>query len=395
MKFENMKKLRVIFILSFQVCLLVSTPGYGSGKLAHIKLPDSLSPGLLHLLALADPQQSEQFDSAQVAKFLEFIEIPKNPDVLYHADKITDAPSAYYEFDVHRSLEYVVKYAFNPDFPGFVTSPSSIRLSHWQQVGDHGQTLPRLWKEIDTLDKPIVIRGIEVLENTPDTFSGAYYKYDLDRTLVLFRHGHRNVLISISKQKDVSHVGQKGYVLGSDKDWDYFYSGKPGLTISGLGWVRSYMYDSFGISVFYELNPGAPMVRYAVFKCIRAGWSGINVVKNFHIYEGLLRFSNSYKEIMESANLPGADTLAGFFERIRALDIDELRDKLTLYPQILKSRHSISPPPGAKWTPELFDNRDYWANLSKLEMQSLIMLEYMKSALGKTSKDEVAELLSQ
>lgn len=171
-----MKKLLIIFVLTFQVCLLVSTPGYGSGKLAHIKLPDSLSPGLLHLLALADPQQSEQFDSALVAKFLEFIEIPKNPDVLYHADKITDAPSAYYEFDVHRSLEDVVQYAFNPDFPGSVMSPSSIRLSHWQQVEDHGQTLPRLWKEITTLDKPIVIRGIEVLENTPDTFSGAYYK---------------------------------------------------------------------------------------------------------------------------------------------------------------------------------------------------------------------------
>ena len=108
-----------------------------------------------------------------------------------------------------------------------------------------------------------------------------------------------------------------------------------------------------------------------------------------------MRFSNSYKEIMESENLPGADTLAGFFSRIRALDIDELRDKLTIYPRILKSRHSISPPPGAKWTPELFDNRDYWANLSKEEMQSLIMLEYMKSALGKTGQDEVEELLSE
>ena len=258
-------------------------------------------------------------------------------------------------------------------------------------MGTTVKSLPKLWKEIAALDKPVVIRGVEVLENTPDTFSGAYYKYDLHRTLVLFRHGNRNVLISISKQKDVSHVGQKGYVLGSDKNWDYFYTGKPGLTINGLGWVRSYMYDSFGISVFYELDPGAPMVRYAVFKWIRAGWSGINVVKNFHIYEGLLRFSNSYKEIMESANLPGADTLAGFFSRVRALDIDELRDKLTTYPRILKSRHSISPPPGAGWTPELFDNRDYWANLSKEEMQSLIMLEYMKSALGKTSKEEVAD----
>ena len=66
--------------------------------------PSIFLPGLLHLLAPADPQQSQQFDSAQVAKFLEFIEITKNPNVLYHADKITDASSAYYEFDVHRNV---------------------------------------------------------------------------------------------------------------------------------------------------------------------------------------------------------------------------------------------------------------------------------------------------
>ena len=193
-----MKKILLVFALIMHVCVFVSTPGYGSGKIAQIKLPDSLSPGLLHLLALADPQQSEQFDSARIAKFLEFIKTPKNPNALYHADKIAGAPSAYYEFDVTRGLADILKYAFNPDIPGFITAPSSTRLSHWQQVEDHGQTVPKLWEKIATLDTPVVIRGVEVLENTPDTFSGAYYKYDLYRTLVLFRHGNRNVLISIS-----------------------------------------------------------------------------------------------------------------------------------------------------------------------------------------------------
>jgi hypothetical protein len=189
-------------------------------------------------------------------------------------------------------------------------------------------------------------------------------------------------------------VGQKGYVLGADKNWDYVYTGKPGLTIAGLGWVRSYMYDSYGILVYYESEPGGPMVRCAVFKWLRAGWSRINMVKRFHIYEGLLRFAKSYKEIMESAQLPGADTLADFYSGIRALGIDDLRDKIALYPHILKSRYLISPPPDAKWSSDLFDNREYWASLSREEMQSLLMLEYMKSALGKTSKEEVAGLLS-
>jgi len=391
---DTMKKIRLVLILTVPVCLLLATAGYGSGEKAQIKLPDSLSPGLMHLLDLVDPQRSEQFDSKRITEILEFIDAPKDLNRLYYADTKTGAPSAYYQFDVARRLQEVLKYAFNPAIPGHITMPSSVRLSHWRQVDGHAQTLPELWKEMAALDSPVVVRGIEVLENTPDTFSGAYYKYDLHRVLILFKADNRNVLISISKQTDVSDVGQKGYVLGADKNWDYYYTGKPGLTIAGLGWVRSYMYDSYGISVYYEREPGAPMVRCAIFKWLRAGWSGINMVKRYHIYEGLLRYAKSHKEIMESALLPEADALADFFSGIRALGIEDLRDKIAFYPHILKSRYAISPPPDAKWSSDLFDNREYWARLSKEEMQSLIMLEYMKLALGKTDKKEVAELLS-
>ncbi|MBW2408631.1 MAG: hypothetical protein JRF72_02460 [Deltaproteobacteria bacterium] len=297
-----MKKVQLILILSLVAGFFVtiSTPAYAGQKLTQSKLPDSLTPGLQLLLALVDPRQQQQFDSAQITEILKFIEISNNPNVLYYADKQTGFPSAYYEFDVRRRLAGILKYAFNPDIPRLVTMPSSNRLSYWQQVENNGHTLPKLWEKTADLKTPIVIRGIEVVENTPDTFSGAYYKYDLYRALVLFRYGHRNVLISISKQKDVSDVGHKGFVLGPDENWDYIYTGKPGLTITGLGWVRSHMYDSYGISVYYELDPGAPMVRCAAFKWVRAGWSRINVVKKSHIYEGILRFSNSYKAILES-----------------------------------------------------------------------------------------------
>ena len=389
-----MKKVQLILIISLCVGFFVSAPTYAGQKLTQSKLPDSLTPGLQHLLALADPRQQQRFDSAQITEILKFIEISNNPNVLYYADKQTGSPSAYYEFDVRRSLTDILKYAFNPDIPRLVTMPSSNRLSYWQQVENNGHSLPKLWEKTADLETPIVIRGIEVVENTPDTFSGAYYKYDLYRTLVLFRYGQRNVLISISKQKDVSDVGYKGFVLGPDENWDYVYTRKPGLTITGLGWVRSYMYDSFGISVYYELDHAAPMVRCAAFKWVRAGWSRINVVKKSHIYDGILRFSKSYKEILESAHLPDADALAGYYAKVRALDTERLRDRIADYPRILKNRYSPLPPPGAKWEPEIFNHREYWANLSKEEMQSLIMLEYMKLMLGKTSMDEVAKLIT-
>ena len=379
--------------ISLIVGFVVSIPAYGSGKITQIKLPDSLLPGMQHLLALADPQQQQQFDSARITEILKFVESPKQPDTLYYADKKTGSPSAYHDFDIHCSLTDILKYAFNPVLPRLVTMPSSNRLSYWQQVVNNGHTLPKLWNTFADTDSPIVIRGVEVVENTPDMFSGAYYKYDLNRTLVFFRYNNRKVLISVSKQKDVSDVGNKGYVLGPDGNWDYVYTGKPGLTISGLGWVRSYMYNSSGISVYYELDPAAPMVRCAAFKWIRAGWSRINVVKRSHIYEGILRFSSSYKEILESPDLPDADDLAVYFAKVKALDMDRLRDRMAGYPRILKNRYSHSPP-GAKWKPEILDHQEYWENLSKEEMQSLILLEYMKMVLGKAGRDEVAELIT-
>jgi len=63
------------------------------------------------------------------------------------------------------------------------------------------------------------------MEITPDTHSGAYYACNIHQTLLLFKYRQRNILVTVSRQVDVSTVGKKGYVLGGDDDWDYLYSG--------------------------------------------------------------------------------------------------------------------------------------------------------------------------
>jgi hypothetical protein len=78
---------------------------------------------------------------------------------------------------------------------------------------------------LDKLDSPVVINGLQHMEITTDTHSGAYHAYNIHQTVLLFRYRQRNTLVTVSKQVDVSTVGKKGYVLGTDDDWDYFYSG--------------------------------------------------------------------------------------------------------------------------------------------------------------------------
>jgi hypothetical protein len=364
----------------------------GAESLTQIQVPDSLSPALAHLLDLSDPQKQLSFQPDKIKKLLEFVEGPKDPGVLYFADRKLGSPSAYFDFDVRQHFDHIVQYTFNPNLPGYLTTPSSTRLSHWEQVTGLGGQLPLLWKMADDQEAPLIFNGLEFVENTPDVFSGAYYSYHLYRTLVRYKADDRKVIISISKQKGKSDVGKKGYVLGSDDNWDYFYSGKPGLTMPGLGWVRSRMDDSYGINIYYEIDSYAPLLRCAAFKWVRAGWSKINVVKKHHIHSGIKRFAKSFKQIMEYPSLPSIDAVGDAFSKINAMTADELKGKIKIYLDILENRYGRDYRPPRAWSPQVFKDRRPWFQMSKEAMQSVLMVEYMKQAMGKSDANAVMAL---
>ena len=379
----------IMAVFLFQVS---SAPGAES--LSKIQVPDSLSPGLTHLLNLADPQKQQSFQPDKIKKLLAFVEKPKEPGALYFADPKLGSPSAYFDFDVRQHFDHIVKYTFNPNLPGYLTTPSSTRLSHWEQAAGLSGQLPLLWKMADQQEAPVIFNGIEFVENTPDVFSGAYYSYHQYRTLILFKANNRKVIISVSKQKGKSDVGKKGYVLGSDDNWDYFYSEKPGLTMPGLGWVRSRMYDSYGINIYYEIDPQAPLLRYAAFKWVRAGWSKINVVKKHHIHNGIKRFAKSFKQIMEYPSLPSIDAFGDAYSKINAMTADELKERIKIYLDILENRYGRNYRPPRAWSPQVFKDRSPWFQMSTEAMQSVLMVEFMKQAMGKSDANAVVALLN-
>ena len=377
--------LRIGFGCALIMLVLTFQAGFASGaaSFTEIQIPDHLSPELIYLLDRADSENHRSFQPTKIQKLLEYIEEPKDPDSIYFVDPKLGSPSAYLDFDIRQPFDNILKYAFNPVIPGYLMTPSSLRLSRWKQVQDSDGQLPTLWNLINTLEAPVVVKGLETVENTPDVFSGAYYSYHLYRTLITFKAGNRKVIISISKQKDISDVGKKGYVLGSDDNWDYFYSGKPGLTIPGLGWVRSRMYDSYGINIYIEIDPNAPLVRCGVFKWVRAGWSKINVVKKHHIHNGIKRFAKSFKEIMEHPRLPSINALSDAYSKIKALSEDELKARIKSYLNTLENLYGHDYRPSRRWSPQIFKDKKPWFQMSTQAMQSILMVEYMKQALGK------------
>jgi hypothetical protein len=383
----------LFFLALAAVCLSIPVPLLAYDGQREVLIPETVNSGLQHLFDLADPDKNLDFDPQMVATVLEFVESPKSDSSLYYAGGIGDLTSAYYDFDIHKNLKTIVAYAFNPDIPGIVTTPSSTRLFEWIGSGDDSRAHPRIGRYLDVLGSPVIFKGRQYIEITPDLNSGAYYRYNLNQILLLFKYRQRDILVTVSKQADVSTVGKKGFVLGSDNDWDYFYTGKTGLTIPALGWVRSYMYDSRSINIYGLIDPAAPKVRCAAFKWLRAGWSGINMVKKKHIYRGLKRFAETFKEIVESPLLPPVEKLTSDFSQIKALPADVLKSKMQIYSKIIKDRYDSGKQRSGKWPADIFDNQKHWGGMSQEEMQSVLVIEYMKYALGKTRQEEVGELL--
>lgn len=383
----------VLIVSIGATCMLSAGPANGETDANEINIPAGIYPGLDHLFALADPAKNIAFDPRMVAGVLDFVETPKRDDALYFANRFSGLTSGYYDFDIAKSLEAVVAYAFNPDIPAIATMPSSARLFQWTGAGGNSQELDRLMHCPDKPDSPLVLKGIESLEITPDLTSGAYYAYKSFQLFIVFKHRQRKALITVARQADVSTVGKKGYILGEDNDWDYYYSGNTGLTLPALGWVRSYIYDSGGINIYYEIDPGSPKVRCALFKWLRAGWSKINMVQKKHIHRGLKRFAVPFKEILEHPKLPSAARMADDFSRIVGLPGAALISKMEIYARLLEKRYNMGRQRSKKWPSNLLENKNHWRQLSRDEMESALVIEYMKYALGKSRPEEVGELL--
>ncbi len=307
--------------------------------------------------------------------------------------KIREATGAYYEFDTRVSFVNFLKYSYNQQIPSALTSPSSIRYSTWNGLPGKSQKMPANWEALFPISKPVIIRGIQRDAITPDLTTGVYYEYELQRTFILFNHKGKKVLITISKQIDRSNVGKKGAIIGSDDDWNYYYSDEPGSLKKGLGWVKAYIYDLFSVSIYVETGASSSVVRSGVFQWVRAGWSGVNFVQSGHVIKGMKRYGRNFKEILESPALPPADHIAAAYQKFYALPNSDIRLHYTALQQAQRALAIQS----GKVKETQIKKAKIADNVSKSQMIEELMVEYFKIVMGKNSfleKKRVLALIS-
>ncbi|MCJ7772297.1 MAG: hypothetical protein MUP22_04085 [Desulfobacterales bacterium] len=355
--------------------------------------PDPISKGLSHLLDVVKQDKPATFNPQLVGPVINFVASAKKPRVRLTIDTNNKAPGAYGEFFIKKSLKDMLQLVYHPRIPSFLFSPTSARVAYWKEIQGNKKSLPAIWKMMSTSNKPVVISGVEHEITAPDINSGAYYKYDQDRTLIFYRYKGSNVFMSLTKQLGVSEVGQKGLVLGADEEWNYFYSGQNGLTkmpvlgggvkMPGLSKIESYMYDSYSILVYYEPDPGKLLVKCGVFKWVNAGWKNVNMVKEKHVYDGIMRYAKSFKSVIESPHLPSSSVIARVLLSIESQNLNSLRKKVHLYFEKLEKKcQEEGLEPGELFI-NLVKSDIYIKQMTKKELQSFLALEYMKDVLRK------------
>ncbi|MDP1989412.1 MAG: hypothetical protein Q8K00_00190 [Syntrophales bacterium] len=338
--------------------------------------------GITYLLTML-PSKETSFDVQKVSGLLDFALAEKGGEAKMKPGERENATGAYFFTDVKAPLSKVVKYAYNPKIPAYVTLPSVVRLGGWQ-VKPTG-TVASFWEKVGDVKVPLLMRGVEYEEITPDMTTGAYYRYTMDRLMVLLHYRGKDFFISVTRQKSPSTVGRKGAIIGLDADWNYFYSGQKGLNKAGLGWVNSYMYDAFSVTILFEPGASKTQTRYMAFKWLKAGWGGINMVKQENIMEGCNRFAAGFKKVLESPQLPEAEQVIDVYARIKGLSDQDLTAKLQPIGRALQKLCRTDPVLSHRDFQEMIESGKYLDGMSREERENLLMAEWMKLSLGKLS----------
>lgn len=357
-------------------------------------MPKEVENGFNYLFEMIHNRGAE-FDASQVADMVDFVagcdEDPRDME-----PKRRGGRGIALRMDLDCGLDRVVKYLYNPDIPNYVIVPSVLRLSGWEPGSDILNMKGNLWDRLGDLSKPVVLWGKEYESNTPDSFAGAYYRYDMFRLVVLMEHNGKKVLISVTEQDGDSDVGKKGAIL-DDQNWVYFYSGIEGLDRGLISWMDTYMYSSYSVQVYVENEPGK--TRDVLFKWLKAGWSGLNVVMRKHFYEGALRFSESLKTVLESDVLPPSEELGAMIRNIEALPDEEVDRKIQSYAKTFELMNGNAEAFEKKSFAKILKDGGYANVLNREERIGILVMQKLKSILGKPayvdmSGSELADALN-
>lgn len=292
-------------------------------------LPRDLEEALTDLLESATAGHADP-DKDVINLVLRFV-VGTDSGTFLHPASRKHGVGVFHRDVIRQPLRVIAGYIADPAVPAEAVYPSTVRRSAWLPGGTIASAGAALLNAPYPPASPLMARGRENEETTPELSSGCYYSYVLDRLFILTGMGGRTALMTVSVMPETSGVGRKGAIAGQDADWRYVYTEKKGTNLSMLSWAETYLYGSATVNIFIESAPGGTQTEVYILKWVRAGWSGMNVVKPSHILTGVKRYLRGLKTLLESTRRPQAAELAQWSAELRERSAEDLRGMLAAF----------------------------------------------------------------
>lgn len=299
------------------------------------------------------------------------------------AKRNAEGMGIFWRFTFNKPFTQTLRYLYNPNIAPEILYPSSIRRGGWLPGSDIITLAPPLWKRAENVEGQLAIRGKEFEEITPDTFSGSYYSYTLDRLLLLQKCRDVPVLFSVGWQDGESSEGKKGWFLGDYADWDFVFTDASGGTDSSIGWMSTYMYASCTITLFFPVGVNGENTGCAMFKWLKAGWSGINAVNRSHISSGASRSFEGLLGVIEDSHISGPETLEAITASVRALDRAQLLERTAAYSLELSRASRDEEILGRSEFQKMLEGGKYNERISEAQLRSMLAVNELKKVMGK------------
>jgi hypothetical protein len=320
-------------------------------------------------------------NATEMSLLLYFMTTCKRRGEEVNPENYSGAAGIFFTQSIGKSFPLVLRYLFNPDIPAQLLFPSSLRLT--RQLPESSALERPVWELLPELtETPVFYWSIEEEEITPDDFSGTYYKYKLSRLIMLFRHNGRPMLMVVSWQDGESEIGKRGGVLGGYNDWDYVYSDKPGATASGIGWAETRIYASASVTLLYP-EEGGQSTGYAVFKWLKAGTFGLNMVQARHIAAGAERAFAGFMEVINRKNSPSPQMLEKMVSRVQASSDETLLAESRSYCLALAELSKNDSILSEEDFQLMLKDGQYCRKISREHLEALVMNNEVKHMLGK------------
>ncbi|MEI6563541.1 MAG: hypothetical protein WCO42_04440 [bacterium] len=191
------------------------------------------------------------------------------------------AAGAAYVVTVRTPLDRYLALNFHPGIPDYAVFPASLRYSACLNNNEMKRAYACIGTGPTGTQVYVTGRMTGVEEITPNPESGSYFSYTNSRTFVRCQVADRDVLFSCSDTLAPSTYSLRGVPVGPLDQALFYYSGKPGLNLSGMTWMLSQITRSTTLSVYVALNSNETAV--ATFAWLNAGWQGLNVTRASHI----------------------------------------------------------------------------------------------------------------